>query len=142
MKHQQKWIVSLMDSLDALVDEKTRVRVLENCGRNCIPRSFVKRAKTCKEGARNNDEFLERLSKVWRHLQRDGDKVYVVYEKCYCPLVKAYPDKLSPTFCNCSRGWVKELFESVLEKPVNVVLEKSIKQGNDICKFRVCLPSS
>jgi len=142
MTHLQKWIVSLMDSLDALVDEKTRVRVLENCGRNCIPRSLVRRAQACKKSAKDNNEFLDRLSKIWSHLQRDGDKVYVVYEKCYCPLVKAYSNKLSPTFCNCSRGWIKELFESALERPVDVTLEKSIKQGNDICKFRVYLATS
>jgi len=142
MTHLQKWIVSLMDGLDTLVDEKTRVKVLENCGRNCLPRSFVKRANACKKDAKNNAEFLDRLSRIWRHLQREGDNFYVVYEKCYCPLVKTYPDKLSASFCNCSRGWIKELFESALESPVDVTLEKSIKQGNDICKFRVCLPTN
>jgi predicted hydrocarbon binding protein len=139
MKHLHKWIKSLMENLDAKVDEETRVKVLENCGRTCISRSFIKRAQACKNSARNIDEFLDKLSQIWSHLQRDGDNIYVAYERCYCPLVKAYPDKLSPTFCNCSRGWIKELFESVLERPVNIELEKSIRQGDDVCRFRVRL---
>jgi predicted hydrocarbon binding protein len=72
-------------------------------------------------------------------LQGKGDAVYVVYDRCYCPLVKGYDGKLSPTFCSCSRGWIKELFESVLKKPVEVKLEKSVKQGDEICRFRIHL---
>jgi predicted hydrocarbon binding protein len=139
MGHTHKWIKSLVSNLEAELDEKTRVRILENCGRTCISRSFIEKAKACKKNAKGMDDFLDKLSKVWSHLHIDGDNIYVIYEKCYCPLVKTYPDKLSPTFCNCSRGWIRELFESVLEKPVDVKLEKTIKQGDDICKFRARL---
>jgi len=139
MKYLHKWLGVLMDNLDAQVDEKTRIKVLENCGRACIPRSFIEKVQARRNSAKDIDEFLTKLSQMWSHLQRDGDNIYIVYEKCYCPLVKAYPDKLSPLFCNCSRGWIKELFESVLGKPVGVDLEKSIKQGDDVCEFRVRL---
>lgn len=139
MKHFHKWIKSLMDNLDEYADEETRAKVLENCGRTCISRSFVNRAKACMKSAKDIDKFLDRLGKIWSHLQRDGNNIYVAYEKCYCPLVKTYPEKLSPTFCNCSRGWIKELFESVLERSVDVKLEKSIRQGDDVCRFRVHL---
>lgn len=139
MKHLHKWIRTLMDNLDTELDEKTRTKILESCGRTCIPRSLIKKAQACKNDAKNIDEFLDELSKRWSHLKRDNDKIYVVYEKCYCPLVKTYSGKLSPTFCNCSRGWIKELFESALERPVIVELEKSIKQGGDACRFRVTL---
>ena len=139
MTHQHKWIKTLMEGLDAQIDEKTRAEVLEKCGRACIPRSFIAKAKACKKGAKDTDEFLDNLGKVWKHLHRDGDNLYIVYEKCYCPLVKAYKGELSPSFCNCSRGWIKELFESALDKPVRVELEKSIKKGDDLCKFKVRL---
>ena len=139
MKHSHKWIRALTESLDTQLDEKTKEKILENCGRNCIPSSFIEKAKALKKNAKDTDDFLDKLGKKWKHLQRNGNNVYVVYEKCYCPLVKDYPEKLSPTFCNCSKGWIKELFESVLEKPITVELEKSIKQGDKICKFNVHL---
>lgn len=139
MKHSHKWIKTLMESLEELVDEEAKVKVLENCGRNCISRSMIKKAQKCYENAKNIDDFLDKLSQVWRHLQRDKDEVYIVYPKCYCSLVKDYPGKLSPFFCNCSRGWIKELFESALKRPVDVELEKSIRQGDDICRFKVHL---
>jgi len=139
MKHSHKWIKSLITALQTELDEKTQAKILENCGRNCITHSFILKAKTCKKNAKNQKEFLDKLSKVWKSLHLEGNNVYVVYEKCYCPLVKEYPEKLSPTWCNCSRGWIKELFESALGKSIDVKLEKSIKQGDNICKFRVQL---
>lgn len=139
MKHLHRWIQTLMENLDEHLDEETRSEVLENCGRACVPSSLLRKAKACKKGAEDIGDFLTKLGQTFNHLQVDGDKVHVVYEKCYCPLVKSFPEDLSPTFCNCSRGWVMELFESALERPVGVELEKSIRQGDDVCRFRVRL---
>jgi predicted hydrocarbon binding protein len=137
--HLQKWIGTVVDGLDDMVDEKTRITILENCGRTCISPSFVKKAINLKEKSGSNKEFLDKLAKTWSHLKLEGKNIFVVYNQCYCPLVKSYEEKLSKSFCNCSRGWVKELFESSLKKPVTVILEKSIKQGDEICRFRVKL---
>jgi hypothetical protein len=45
------------------VDEKTRVEMLENCGRNCISSGFVEKVKSCKSKAKDMDEFMDRLGK-------------------------------------------------------------------------------
>jgi len=100
---------------------------------------MIAKVKKTKTNSKDIDEFLVNLSKDWKHLKLDGNKIHVEYEKCYCPLVRDCHEKLSATFCNCSHGWLKELFESALEKPVKVKLEKSIKNGDKICKFRVML---
>jgi len=139
MSHLHSWIKTLMGSLDSEVDEEVRIRLLENCGRNCIPRSFVEKVKELRKDSKDLDEFLDKLGEVWPHLERDGDEVYAVYDRCYCPLVEDHPDKLSRSFCYCSRGWLKELFESALKRPVEVELLKSIRQGDDTCRFRVVL---
>lgn len=139
MKHTHRWIESLMANMDAKVDEETRVKILENCGRSCIPTSFLKKARSCQEKSEDLDDFLERLGKIWNHLKREGGDIYVEYDKCYCPLVKTFPGELSSSWCNCSRGWLLELFESALGRPVGVELEKSIRQGDDICRFKIRL---
>jgi predicted hydrocarbon binding protein len=100
---------------------------------------MIAKAKKTKTNSKDIDEFLVKLSKNWKHLKLDGNRIHVEYEKCYCPLVRDYHEKLPVTFCNCSRGWLKELFESALEKPVEVKLEKSIKRGDKTCRFRVLL---
>ena len=136
----QKWISCLIAGLDQRVDEKTRVMILEQCGRQCQSESFIKKARGIYEKSRDIDEFLEKLGRVYKHLQREGDKVYIVYSRCYCSQVNKIPKgKLSGTYCNCSRGWAKALFEGALGRPVEVVMEKSVINGDKQCKFRIIL---
>jgi predicted hydrocarbon binding protein len=114
--------------------------VLEQCGRQCQSQSFIKKARDIFQESKNTDEFLEKLGQVYKHLIREGDKVYVIYPKCYCSQVNKIPKgKLSATYCNCSRGWAKALFEGATGKPVEVVMEESIIKGDKQCKFRIAL---
>ncbi len=134
-----KWVTNLLIALDGMVDEETRVRVLESCGRKCIGEGFLVKAQTLAKKSKSTDEFLENLNRIWKHLHVDKNGVFVVYDQCYCPMVRSYKGKLSPSFCNCSVGWIKELFERSLNKPVKVEKLGTIKQGNKQCKFRVTL---
>jgi predicted ArsR family transcriptional regulator len=135
-----KWIAALIDGLDEHVDEKTRALVLEQCGRQCQSQSFIKKARDIYKKSRNTDDFLEKLGRVYKHLHREGDAVYIIYPRCYCSQVKKIPKgKLSGTYCNCSRGWAKALFEGALGRPVEVAMEKSMINGDNECRFRVML---
>ena len=136
----EKWICTLMAGLNEHADEEMLVKVLEQCGRQCQSASFIKKARSIYEKSENVDEFIANLSKVNKHLHREGDGVYLVYPKCYCSMVNKIPaGKLAAIYCNCSRGWAKALFEGALKKPVEVKLLKSIKRGDKECRFRIIL---
>jgi predicted hydrocarbon binding protein len=136
----ERWIIQLMAGLDEHVDRESRARVLQQCGRQCQSQSFVKKARDIYEKLKDVDQFLDEFGKVYKHLHREGDDVYIVYPKCYCSFVNKIPaGKLSATYCNCSRGWAKELFEGALGRPVEVIMEKSIVKGNEECRFRIVL---
>jgi predicted hydrocarbon binding protein len=136
----EKWITTLMEGLDRNLDEGTIAKILEQCGRQCQTQSFIKKARDLYQKSKSTDEFLDRLAEVNKHLHREGDKVYLIYPKCYCSQVNKIPKgRLSGTYCNCSRGWAKALFEGAIGKPVEVIMEKSIINGDDQCKFRIIL---
>lgn len=129
-----------MSGLEKNVDEKTLARILEQCGRQCQSQSFIKKAKELYEKSKSIDDFLEKLGRAYKHLHREGGEVYIVYPRCFCSQVNKIPKgKLSGTYCNCSRGWAKALFEGALGRPVEVIMEKSIINGDNECKFRVIL---
>jgi predicted hydrocarbon binding protein len=129
-----------MDGLDNNVDKETIVKILEQCGRQCQSQSFIKKAKAIYEKSKDTDDFLNKLAQVYKHLHREGNKVYIVYPKCYCSQVNKIPKgKLSGTYCNCSRGWAKALFEGATGKPVEVNMKTSIINGDDQCRFEVIL---
>jgi predicted ArsR family transcriptional regulator len=136
----EKWITALMDGLEKNVDEKTLAKILEQCGRQCQSQSFIKEAKNLHKNSKNTDEFLDKLGKVYKHLHREGDRVYIVYPRCYCSQVNKIPKgKLSGAYCNCSRGWAKALFEGALGRNVEVIKEKSIVGGDSECRLRIIL---
>jgi len=142
-KRVEQWVCNLMVGLDEHVDKETLAKVLEHCGKQCQSQSFIKKARSIYEKSKDLNEFLDKFGKVYKHLHREGDNVYIVYPKCYCSIVnKIPPRKLSATFCNCSRGWAKALFEGALKRPVEVTMEKSIKQGDKQCKFKIILQTT
>ena len=116
-------------------DEETPLRIV----RSCLPRSLIKRAQALKNESKGLDEFLDKFSQILPGLQRDGDNIYLEFsEGCSCPIVRIYNIEFPPTWCHCNTGW-KELFESVLGRPIEVDLEKSVLQGDDVCEVRVTL---
>jgi len=47
-------------------------------------------------------------------------------------------DKIvSSTYCNCAKGFVKTYWESILGKPVQVLLKQSAVTGADECEFLI-----
>jgi len=138
----RKWLEALLAGLDAEVDEKTRAQVMEHCGQACaLHHEDIERTKIIQHDAKEIDELLDRLNQqenFWcGKWVIDGDIIYSVCEECGCPLVRAGLVEPSPTFCDCSRGWVKAVFETVLGRPMEVGLEQAIGQGDRVCEFVV-----
>ena len=153
-KDVAEWVKSAMDRLDALVDEKTRIQVMENCGYNCatVNKSHIERGKARRKKYKSTDEFLEAEQRKpirGTRLVREGDVLYQFYTpslftrpvRCYCGLLRGLPanENVSPTYCHCSKGFVKKFWESVLERPVEVELIQSAVSGSQECKFAIHL---
>lgn len=130
------WLTNLMESMDTQLEEDTKIKLLEECGRSCAKKNIKKEAWKYQGKL---DDWLDKMKK-WvgaKNIQKQADCIQVVYKKCFCPLVQDIPPILTATFCNCSRGWLKEIFETVLEKPVTVEMEDSIMKGGEQCRFSV-----
>lgn len=149
-KEIAKWVKGAMDRLDALVDERTRIQIMENCGYNCAEMNSgaIEKAKARGKKYKNVDEFLEAEQQnptKGTRLVRKGDVLYQFYTprslgvRCYCSLVNATEEKISLTYCHCSKGFVKKLWEEVLERSVEVELIQSVVSGAQECKFAVHL---
>ena len=92
-KRLERWITCLIAELNEHVDEETRAKVLERCGRQCQSQSFTNKARDIYQKSENIDEFLDNFGQVYKHLHRKGDEVYIVYPKCYCSHVNKIPPR-------------------------------------------------
>ncbi len=136
-KHQQ--MDELLSKARSCTDENEQIRLLEQRGRLCISETYIKKAKAVAKGAKSDEEFLRNLGEVYPMLKLDGDKVYVLYPKCYCPTRKIFKGEVPHYYCHCSVGWVKEMFEQALGRNIEVKLESSVLRDGKECRLRVLL---
>lgn len=136
--NKNEWITTFMKNLNAHCDEETRIQLMISCGRDCARHESIKLAETSKGDV---DKFISKLAKIIgkENCYRESDSVHLTYNKCLCKMVSKEPEKLSDTYCTCSKGWLLEMFETAAQKPVQVEILQTIKRGHPSCKFIVRL---
>jgi len=136
------WVSELMGRLEEAVGPAVAGAVMEECGRECIGKSTLARARKVAAGAQDLDDLLARLNAAHLgggHLRREGDVIHAAYDRCYCGSVSKAKAPLSPTYCRCSCGWYGELFRAALGRLVEVELLGSIVSGDEQCRFLIHL---
>jgi predicted hydrocarbon binding protein len=132
----------LIEELHKKTSKNCAQTIMENCGRMCIGKSTLKRAMELKKTANDLDEFLNKLNKQGiggGYLQRKGKQIIARYDRCYCGWVSKSKDPIPLTYCFCSAGWYKELFEKSLGRSANVTVIQSIISGAKTCRFIIDL---
>lgn len=152
-KFLQVWVQRLMSSLDANVDEATRAQVMHTCGKACYAGAHGATVARPKPG--DLDRLLEAIGKFVgpENLRRDGDSIYFNYFSnprglkvadgyCLCPIIESAPKTISKTYCQCSVGYVKEMFQRTVPEPVHVELLESVRSGGKACRFLIRLSAA
>lgn len=145
----KKWIKRFMNVMDKNLDEETREKIMEDCGKECFCAAHSE-VNWPNQGIETVDLFLKQMETMFgkENAYRDGKKVYYNYMQnprglkiedgyCLCPLTEDGPEGLSPTYCICSTGYVKEMFERMMGQPVEVELLESLRRGGKKCRFLI-----
>ena len=133
------WIKELLKNLDEKIDTSTRKSILGACGEKC-PFTHLPDDKllNIKSESKDENEFLEMLCEKWR-LKNENGKYFVVFDKCYCPLVNEDLKGTSQSLCFCTLGNIKHKFRIGLGRDVAVEMQKTILAGDDECRFYIDL---
>lgn len=152
MEFVDGWVPRFFDALDAHVDEPTRRKIMAANGKACYA-AFQPNQKPRSEPA-TRERIMEwaRQPARARSYSTDGEAIILQYTSsaetgqaspegvCLCPTAEAQGLKtLSPTYCWCSVGYVKEMHERVFGRPVHVELTHSVLMGHPRCRFRITL---
>jgi predicted hydrocarbon binding protein len=140
LRRSSELLDAIVKSMDK-VDLETRKKMMESCGKACAKEDGdLAIAEEIGKTASNMTEAVERINKelhwcgIW---SQRGNSIESTCTKCGCPLVRHKAINLNATWCYCSRGWVKAVFEAALKKHVEVELKQSIGRGDGVCKFLV-----
>ncbi|HVP38703.1 MAG TPA: hypothetical protein VMS93_05900 [Candidatus Saccharimonadales bacterium] len=150
MEFADGWVKRFFDAVDQNLDEPTRKRLMEANGRSCF---------TAYAGPRRHPPAADAVERFSKWVAEEGAKhgysmegrvIHFEYLGsaetgkaspeciCLCPLVEAQvAGQISPTYCHCSVGYVKEMHERRLGRPVQVELVDSILRGGRRCKFQI-----
>lgn len=134
------WLKNAIEHLENAVGTDKARKIMENSGRMCCGATCRKRAKQATRGAHSIAEVVKKLNKAYlgggRLKLKDEHTVTGGYDQCYCGQVK-YTKTPFPTltYCHCSVGWYKQLFETALGRPVDVEITQSIICGAKTCEF-------
>ncbi len=148
MEFAEEWIGKFMRVLDDTLDEQTRNKIMESNGKACMTGWLKKSGKTITPVS--FDKFAAWAEKNVKDgsIRLEGRTIYYAYMDnyqgkpapegvCLCPFVESKPAGLSPTYCQCSVGYVREYFSQVLGQPVTVALQESVLRGGKRCRFKI-----
>lgn len=132
------WINKILSELSYLDNDKG-VEILYQCGKDCCEKSIlyqgaVKIRNQYRAGNDIDILFQEFKSHFYNseRLTKTGNSLTLIFEDCTCSFVK---NGVNNSFlCNCTIGYSKKIFETLFEKEVTIVLEKSILRGDPVCK--------
>jgi hypothetical protein len=149
-----EWVKSAMLRLDETVAEAERKEIMARCGQNCAAHNPtpIQRAAARRKKFTSEEEFLAaevRKPGAGTRLEREGNVLYQYYTpqsfshpmRCYCGLLRGLPqdEAISRTYCECSRAFVQKMWETALDRPLQVDLLGSCVAGDQECKFAIHL---
>ena len=145
---------AMMDHMDAQLDQGTKIRILNACGRSCFINAFGVAAER-RPSPQQAEAYLQALEQSGIEIHRQPGTVTIFYRWgakqnpmglsmkegfCMCPIVESGAPGMPKSYCNCSAGYVKEGMERATGKSVlNVEVLESILQGGKDCRFKVVM---
>jgi len=137
-----RWMKGAIERMDALVDEPTRIRILEQRGHTCGWRGRAEKIAKMRTKCSTLELFVEGLKPILagNGVELDGRTIITSYPRCYCGAVSATKEPISMTYCHCGKGYWMAMFEHVFGKPVKVDILQTVITGGDSCRFAIHVP--
>lgn len=131
------WVKNTMKRLEESFDAATVIKIRRNCQCGYGMKEKLVLLKELISSSSDLKEFATQEKATEAGLSyRDGE-LYLQFMSCPCPML-AEVDKLkTDTWCQCTTGYSKVLFERAFNCEVDVELIKSIKMGDDICLMKI-----
>jgi len=149
MAFADQWLKRFFDVMDQILGEEARKRLMMANGRAC----YLDWIRESRQDIRKVDfeKWAEkaRTANPAAGLRVEGNVIYFQYEGsaetgqaspegiCLCPMAESKAAGLSPTYCLCSVGYVKEMHELRFGRKAEVELLDSVLQGGKRCRFKI-----
>lgn len=136
------WVKSTMSRLEDHFDSATVKEIRMNCQCGYGMDEKLALVKELVESSSNLKEFANNDKARSAGLSYKNGELYLQFPFCPCPML-AEVDKLETnTWCQCTTGYSKVLFEKAFNCEVDVELLQSVKMGDTVCLMKIIPRSS
>jgi len=136
-ENNSTWVKSTMKRLENHFDKSAVNQIRMNCQCGYGMDEKLALVKELLGLSSNMEEFGNLDKAKAAGLTCVNEELYLQFPFCPCPML-ADVDRLdTDTWCQCTTGYSKVLFEKAFECNVDVELLKSIKMGDEICLMKI-----
>ncbi len=136
------WVKNTMKRLEKHFDVQTVKKIRMNCQCGYAMDKKLNLVKELMKSASSLEEFASQDKAKTAGLSYEKGELYLQFPFCPCPML-AEVDKLETnTWCQCTTGYSKVLFEKAFDCKIDVELLKSVKMGDDSCRMKIIPRSS
>lgn len=153
MKFTQDWVRRFFDIMDQNFDLPARTKLMQANGAACARGAYGDFTTTAPASVKEIDSTISTFQQKigMENIYREENTIYFNYVGnpkglrisdgyCLCPMIENGPVTLSPTYCQCSVGYVQYMFQKFITyKPVKAELLESLRTGGKTCRFKVLI---
>ena len=131
------WVKSTMKRLEERFDGPTVKRIRMNCQCGYGMDEKFALVKELFDASSSLEEFANHDKAKAAGLSSKDGELYLQFPFCPCPMLAEVDRLETKTWCQCTTGYSKVLFEKVFGCKVDVELLQSIKMGDQLCLMRI-----
>ena len=131
------WVKSTMKRLENHFDKSDVKQIRMHCQCGYGMDAKIALVKELMESSSNLEEFGDLEKARAAGLSCVNGELYLQFYFCPCPMLADVDRLETDTWCQCTTGYSKILFEKAFECEVEVELLKSIKMGDEICLMKI-----
>ncbi len=138
IKKEFAWAESICEDLQNEFDENTVMNIRMDCA--CGPEmDTIKSLKRIYDSSNDLDDFAAKLNNLNQGftIKHENNALLLIYPQCYCSCVNNINTPISKTWCYCTLGYAKKMFEHILDRCVEVELLESVKTGGSKCVIKI-----
>lgn len=131
------WVKNTMKRLEDHFDPSTIKRIRMNCQCGYGMDEKLALLKELVASSSSLEEFGSHDKAKAAGISFHDGELYLQFPFCPCPMLAEVDQLETKTWCQCTTGYSKVIFEKAFGCEVDVELLKSIKMGDDICLMKI-----
>lgn len=136
-ENNETWVKEAMTRLEKYFSSGEIKKIRQNCQCGYGMDEKLILLNALMENAADLKSFAARKEAKVAGIFYENGELYLEFPFCPCPILAGVERLTTNTWCQCTTGYSKVLFEKAFRCPVEVELLQSIKMGDPRCLMRI-----